>query len=407
MAVSAESNSSATAVELGVMSTASVDYNASTNASTNFSFNSSDYYDYYDDEAAFLATTTAFVLFIVRYVLPVIVLFGTTGNCLCAAVLVLRRRHRGSIDVYRVLLSIADTTVLYVSAFKTWVRSVSGVEWLHASDFACRSLTFALLVALHLSAWLIVLLAVDRFTIVWFPIRAATVCSARAACVAGACVTVVVLAGNIHAFWTFQLNDNWPPRCVPTAGDWFMNVTFNYVKFSTYSFVPFVIVAVLNALIIIRVALLRRRMHARLLTSSSSAATAGCNRALAPPLSAEQVRATSMLVVVVLIWLVFSTPFTLVSVFAVNNIRPQSDSVHLLVKTFAFVLMYVNHSVNVIVYCAMERRFRVALCRMILCYWTTKRPCGCCCTPESRSGRLTGNTVNTTSLLPSGLQPCM
>jgi len=50
---------------------------------------------------------------------------------------------------------------------KTWVRVITGVEWLHASTAACRVLMFLLLVALHLSAWLIVVVSADRFVAVW------------------------------------------------------------------------------------------------------------------------------------------------------------------------------------------------------------------------------------------------
>ena len=375
------------------MITAVADYNGTTsthyNLSGNVSSNWSDYYYYYyDDDDRFSTTTAAAVaLAIVRYALPVIVAFGTAGNALSALVLVRRRLRGGSVDIYRVTLAVADTTVLYVSAFKTWVRVLTGVEWLHASDSACRCLTFVLLVALHLSAWLIVLLAVDRFAAVWFPFRAASLCTVRGACVAAACLVAVVILGNAHAFWTFRLSqdDEWgaPPRCVPAPDDWFMNVAFNYVKFSTYSFLPFVVVTVLNVLIVYRIVRLRRLLLARRLgrlrAPSDPPLAAGRLRTLKPPLSVQQVRATSMLVVLALLWLVLATPFTLVSVLAVNGVRPRSDSVHLLIKTFAFVLMYVNHSVNVVVYCAMERRFRGAARRTVCCYGAGgDRPCDCC-----------------------------
>jgi len=351
-------------------------YNVSSNVSSNWS----DYYYYYYDDDAVSTTPTAVAVAIVRYVFPLIVAFGTAGNALSAVVLVRRRLRGGSIDVYRVALAAVDTTVLYVSAFKTWIRMMTGVEWLHASDAACRCLTFVLLTALHLSAWLIVLVAVDRFVTVWFPFRAAALFSVRVAGVATACLVVVVVVGNVHAFWTFRLRDDWPPRCVPAPDDWFMNVAFNYVKFSTYSLLPFVVVAVLNVLVVYGVARLRRRLFLRRVSrlQAPSDSTVGGERTLQPPLSTNQVRATSMLVVVALMWLVLATPFTLVSVLAVNGIRPTSDSAHLLVRTLAFVLMYMNHSVNVIVYCAMERGFRIALCRMILCCGSSGQACHCC-----------------------------
>ena len=68
-----------------------------------------------------------------------------------------------TIYCYLLMLAVVDTVVLFVSAFKTWIRVVSGVEWLHGSSFTCRGLMFLVLVALHLSAWLIVVVSADRF----------------------------------------------------------------------------------------------------------------------------------------------------------------------------------------------------------------------------------------------------
>jgi len=68
-----------------------------------------------------------------------------------------------SIYCYLLVLAVVDTIVLFVSAFKTWIRLISGVEWLHGSAVTCRGLMFMLLVALHLSAWLIVIVSADRF----------------------------------------------------------------------------------------------------------------------------------------------------------------------------------------------------------------------------------------------------
>ena len=47
-------------------------------------------------------------------------------------------------------------------------------------------------------------------------------------------------------------HDGGPPKCVPLPDDWFMNVAFNYIKFASYSAVPFVVVLTLNVAVIYR-----------------------------------------------------------------------------------------------------------------------------------------------------------
>jgi len=103
------------------------------------------------------------------------------------------------------VLAVVDTIVLYVSAFKTWLRFVAGVEWLHASSFACRALMYLLLVALHLSAWLIVCVSADRFVAVWTPLKAITLCTPRRARILCVTVTGIIVVINLHVFWTIHL----------------------------------------------------------------------------------------------------------------------------------------------------------------------------------------------------------
>ena len=134
--------------------------NATTSSNNDYTYyNYDDIYD--NDTMPWTARDVAFAL--VRYLFPVIILVGTTGNLVSAAVMLRQRMRSTSIYRYLLVLAVVDTVVLYVSAFKTWLRLVSGVEWLHLSTAACKIIMFLLLVALHLSAWLIVVVSADRF----------------------------------------------------------------------------------------------------------------------------------------------------------------------------------------------------------------------------------------------------
>ena len=161
----------------------------------------------YSDNGTYIATaesqgTAHRMLF---YGLPVIMVAGTLGNAASAAVLSRPRMRATSVYFYLLLLSAADTLVLYSSALKTWLRLATGTEWLHASDAACRSLTFTLLTAQHLSAWLIVLTTADRFVAVWFPLKVAVFCSKRRARLASLILFIAIIIFDGHVFWTFEL----------------------------------------------------------------------------------------------------------------------------------------------------------------------------------------------------------
>jgi len=59
-----------------------------------------------------------------RCVMPVIIAVGTVGNLTSLVVLLRRRMRRTSVYLYLAVLALADVSVLYVSAFKTWIRLV-------------------------------------------------------------------------------------------------------------------------------------------------------------------------------------------------------------------------------------------------------------------------------------------
>ena len=173
------------------------------NATSTTSFaNNTTYYDFnYDEVSAARRVTFA----LVRYLFPVIIAVGTTGNAISAAVMLRRRMRATSIYCYLLVLAVVDTVVLYVSAFKTWIRLVVGVEWLHASTASCRTLMFLLLVALHLSAWLIVVVSADRFVAVWMPLKALTLCTPQRARILCVVLSSVIVVANLHVFWTIHL----------------------------------------------------------------------------------------------------------------------------------------------------------------------------------------------------------
>jgi len=63
------------------------------------------------------------------YIMPLIIAVGTMGNLTSLAVLLRRRMRRTSVYLYLTVLALADVGVLYVSAFKTWIRLVRKCTW--------------------------------------------------------------------------------------------------------------------------------------------------------------------------------------------------------------------------------------------------------------------------------------
>ena len=68
-----------------------------------------------------------------------------------------------------------------------------------------------------------------------------------------------------------------------------------------------------------------------------------------------------MLVSVSFCWLILTAPFNINTMLALNHITTSSAEVNVLVKTICFCLLYVNHSINLLLYCFTGRKFRLEL----------------------------------------------
>jgi len=155
---------------------------------------------------------------------------------------------------YLTLLAIADTFVLYVSAFKVWIRAVTRFEVLHVSIVGCKLFMFILLCSFYMSAWLVVLVTLDRFLVIWFPFRGYVFMRIRRARLTAAILAVIVAVYNVHVFWTMSLYEyRSAPTCDAAEDNFFMIHIFEYLKLISYCAVPFVIVITLNVAILVRI----------------------------------------------------------------------------------------------------------------------------------------------------------
>jgi len=68
-----------------------------------------------------------------------------------------------------------------------------------------------------------------------------------------------------------------------------------------------------------------------------------------------------MLVSVSFCWLILTAPLNLNTVLALNGVRTSSRDVDFLLKTICFCLLYINHSINLLLYCFTGRKFRLEL----------------------------------------------
>lgn len=316
----------------------------------------SDVADRLDDLPIFQIWESRLGLSLVKYVQLILVIVGTIGNGLSVAVLLRRRMRNTSVNVYLACLAFADTAVLYLSGFKTWLRVVTDIELLHLSGFSCKLLTFLFMTALHASAWFVVLVTADRFVVVWIPFKATTICTRRRGCIASCVMMTAVVIYNLHLLWNVDLfivpPANKVRQCVGANGNSFMNGPYEVMKLVSYAFVPFVLVLLMNIGIIVKICK-HSKQQPKFVLRYDLVTDKRVVR------SRQQL--TVMLLVVSFTWLILPTPFTLISIFPVSTPDDQARAKQLLAKVICFLLLYLNHSINFFLYCIAGRKFRVEL----------------------------------------------
>ena len=148
-------------------------------------------------------------MFIVKWVFPAIIFIGTVGNFMALGVLLTKRMRYTSVNIYLAYLAVVDTVVLYLSGFKTWIRALTDWELLQLSNAGCKIVMFLILLSLHVSAWLVVAVSLDRFVAIWFPFTSMALCTPTRARVLCAAITVVLAIYNSYAFWLIGELNHW------------------------------------------------------------------------------------------------------------------------------------------------------------------------------------------------------
>ena len=295
-------------------------------------------------------------IFLITWFFPVIILVGTMGNFLSFVIMLRREMRQTPTFLYLATLAVADTCVLYLSALKTWVRTISGFELLHMSNAGCKIIFFIIHFSINFSAWLIVAVTIERFLAVWYPLKANTLCSlSRARFIVLMIALIFIL--NSHIFWTAELH-HYPvsghSSCQAYAYENFVCNVFPWIHMVLYSFLPFVILLVFNSLII--VSLVKNKGIFSNMTKDERSSREKHHRLAITLLSIS------------FTWIITTMPRPLHQIATPQPTSMDEAGYRLLGKVICYMLMYTNHSINFFLYCLTGQRFRVVFMKF-MCNW--------------------------------------
>ena len=296
---------------------------------------------------------------------PIILILGTIGNILAFIVL---RRYSSKISTYAFLsvLAILDLLVLYIGLFRIWISEISGTDLKLQSDFLCKLLVFLGYVCSDSSVWLIVAVTTERYVAVRFPLRANWMCSLKITRIVIFVPIVIIGSINLHFFWTVELTtiqNNTICAAVFEYED-IVNNAWPWVDAIIYSIIPIFIILTLNILIIKRVILAGKNRKCLIQGNNAHSEELRRHR-----LIEASRKLTIMLLSVTFCFLITTMPnnITLIITALWTNQDVATMADFALAKTVTEMLMYTNHAINFVLYCATGKKFRRQLKHALRC----------------------------------------
>lgn len=303
---------------------------------------------------------------LLQVVPPILIIIGTTGNVFSFLVLM---RYASRIPMYSYLcvLSILDLLILYVGLLRLWVAQIWEVDPRNASQWMCKLVVFLGYVCSDASVWTIVTVTVERFLAVCKPLYLKSVFTSKRLTKIWLFVPIILFSAiNSHFFFTVELRHirNVSICYSMDSYDFLVHKTWPWVDAALYSFIPTVIISILNAKIV--QAFIKAKKRRKLLrTHENLGYNRGSKKRKEKPSSRKF---TVMMLLVSMCFLVTTLPnSTVLIVTALWNDYGESAenmATFTLINTITELLMYTNHAINFYLYCASGRKFRNQLMQL-------------------------------------------
>lgn len=201
-----------------------------------------------------------------KYSIPIVIIFGTIGNMLSCIIMARKSTRKHVSSVCFRTLAVVDTFVLFLSSLMPWVQRwylypVLQFSIQHYSQITCKLYQFIQYWPRDLSAWILVMISIERVVGVIFPYKHDIIFTKRKAMYYIIVLTIICGGKNIVLILevTYVTYDEETWSCV------YQLIPANYwINICFYSFLPFVAILFCNVGILIGVTVSMYKMRANI-----------------------------------------------------------------------------------------------------------------------------------------------
>ncbi|XP_060576924.1 FMRFamide receptor-like [Ruditapes philippinarum] len=308
-----------------------------------------------------------------KIVPPILIILGTVGNCLSILVLTRRCIRSSTTALFLTVLAFSDLFVLYTGLLRQWLIHLFEVDVRTISEFGCKLNIWMVYSSLDFSAWILIVVTLERVISAWLPHKAKSLCTKKYAVALLIAVIVFILLLNSHMLYGMVFRDTTTElddlKCIEINADYrsFFNVIWPWIDLCVFCLIPFTVIVIGNALILFKVLKSQRKVKSRVVPSAQNgnrqATTSGHNN--------KQSSMTAMLFTLNVVFLLSTSP---VSIYNIGYpYWSENASLHKHAQldfwwAIVNMLMYVNNSLNFFLYCLSGTKFRQEVI-VIFCSW--------------------------------------
>ena len=222
-----------------------------------------------NDESPHYHTTPAHKFF--TFITPVIFFIGLVGNSVSLLVFLSNNMRKLSASRYLAALSTSDLMALLFYVLPEWLKhgfsTLPGgntVPFLQRNG-TCQGMVYFQYIARFLSSWFVVFFTIERFIGVCFPLRRKDICDPKSASrvILGAVLTACIGCVFKPILSETVITREGHPVCTSTLDHQYTSFILDSIFGVVITFIPFILITILNILIIRRL-VLRNKRHRKI-----------------------------------------------------------------------------------------------------------------------------------------------
>lgn len=286
---------------------------------------------------------------------PILIVFGTLGNILSILVLSKARFNKWSSTVYLLGLAVADICMLYVGLLRQWVRYAFDTDVRHTSALMCKVHWWLMYVTADCAVWILTTITIERLVSTLYPYRSKVLCTKNVAKVVLVLVVVSALVINSHLLYGFgrlEIKDGNSTMVIPCAPltdeyDRFFGKIWTWIDLCKFSLIPFAILSSGNVCIIYRLIKSGQKVKSDVVAVSQG--------------KKKTSNMSVLLVSLNCMFIVCTLPVCIYFIgepYWIPTDIPRKVQLEDPWWAVVNLLMYLNNSVNFILYCVSGSRFR-------------------------------------------------